>query len=164
MKKRPAFHQKLDSVELVFITHHCISALERESDKHLQTYEQPEDIPYSEFEPGHSVKVIDQGEEHTEWTSFVVVTKIINPNRFSSITSYLNQPNWYFLLALLDRPTQHQFWVAETSTLIAFTNPSYLQLHWTLLSSSTFLCLFFLPLPCCIVIPPILFVISECYL
>ncbi len=56
----------------------CISALERESVKHLQSYELPEDIPYSEFEPGEKVKVIDDQEDHTEWASFVIITKVIN--------------------------------------------------------------------------------------
>ena len=94
-------------------TDECIYALETKSNKHLQSFEQPEDIPPCEFEPGQKVKVIDEGENHTEWSSFVVVTKIINPNRFSSITSYLNQPDWYYLLASLDRPNSAMFWVAE---------------------------------------------------
>ena len=94
-------------------TDECISALEKKSNQHLQSYEQPEDIPYSEFQPGQKVKVIDEGEDHTEWSSFVVVTKVINPNRFSSITSYLNQPDWYYLLASLDRANSNMFWVAE---------------------------------------------------
>ncbi len=94
-------------------TAECISALEKKSNQHLQSYELPEDIPYSEFQPGQKVKVIDEGEEHTEWSSFAVVTKIINPNRFSSITSYLNQPDWYYLLASLDRPHSAMFWVVE---------------------------------------------------
>ncbi|MGK7951553.1 MAG: hypothetical protein AB4368_22895 [Xenococcaceae cyanobacterium] len=93
----------------------CISALERESAKHLKTYELPEDIPPCEFEPGEKVKVIDEGEDnHEEWSSFVVITKVINPNRFSSTESYLNQPNWYFLLASIDRPNPNMFWVAES--------------------------------------------------
>ena len=94
-------------------TAECIYALEKKSNQHLQTYEQPEDIPYSEFEPGQKVKVIDEGEDHTEWSSFVVITKVINPNRFSSITSYLNQPDWYYLLTSLDRPNSARFWVTE---------------------------------------------------
>ncbi len=94
-------------------TDECISALEKKSNQHLQSYEQPEDIPYSEFQPGQKVKVIDEGEDHTEWSSFVVVTKVINPNRFSSITSYLNQPDWYYLIASVDRPNANMFWVAE---------------------------------------------------
>ena len=94
-------------------TAECIYALEKKSNQHLQSYELPEDIPYSEFEPGQKVKVIDEGEDHTEWSSFVVVTKVINPNRFSSITSYLNQPDWYYLLASLDRPNTNMIWVAE---------------------------------------------------
>ena len=86
-------------------TDECISALETESNKYLQSYEQPEDIPYSEFEPGQKVKVIDEGEDnHDEWSSFVVITKVINPNRFSSTESYLNQPNWYFFTCF-DRST-----------------------------------------------------------
>ncbi len=94
-------------------TDECISALKRESDKHLQTYELPEDIPYSEFEAGQKVKVIDDREKHTEWASFVVITKVINPNRFSSTESYLNQPNWFYLLSSLDRNDGEIFWVAE---------------------------------------------------
>ena len=94
-------------------TDECTSALERESDKHLQSFELPEDIPYSEFEAGQKVKVVDEGENHTEWASFVVITKVINPNRFSSIESYLNEPDWYYLLASVDRPNRAMFWVAE---------------------------------------------------
>ena len=95
-------------------TNECISALERASDKYLQSFELPEDIPYSEFQPGQKVKVIDEGEDnHDEWSSFVVITKVINPNRFSSIQAYLSEPDWNYLIASPDRPTQHQFWVSE---------------------------------------------------
>ena len=93
-------------------TDECIYALEKKSNQHLQSYEQAEDIPYSEFEPGQKVKVIDDQEDHTEWASFVVITKIINVDRFNSHSSYL-EPDWYYLIASVDRPTQHQFWVAE---------------------------------------------------
>ena len=103
----------------------CISALEKKSNQHLQTFELPEDLPYSEFEPGQKVKVIDEGEDnHEEWSSFVVITKVINPNRFSSLDSYLTQPNWYFLLASLDRPHSVMFWVAENE--ICHVDQSYL--------------------------------------
>ena len=94
-------------------TDECISALKRESDKHLQTYELPEDIPYSEFEPDQKVKVIDDQETPTEWASFVIITKVINPNRYSSTESYLNEPDWYYLLASLDRPDYAMFWAKE---------------------------------------------------
>ena len=93
-------------------TDECIYALEKKSNQHLQTYEQSEDIPYSEFEPGQKVKVIDEGEDHTEWSSFVVVTKVINPNRFSSTGSYL-EPDWLFLLSSLDQDGGEKFWVSE---------------------------------------------------
>ena len=106
-------------------TNECISALERESNKYLQSFELEEDIPYSEFEPGQKVKVIDEGEDnHEEWASFVVITKVINPNRFSSIQAYLAEPNWYFLLASVDRPNSNMFWVAENE--ICHVNQSHL--------------------------------------
>ena len=94
-------------------TDECQSSLETESDKHLQSFEQPEDIPYSEFEPDQKVKVIDDQEDHNEWASFVIITKVINPNRYSSTESYLNEPDWYYLLASLDRPDSAMFWAKE---------------------------------------------------
>ena len=72
-----------------------------------------EDTPHSEYEPGQIVKVIDEGEEHTEWADFVVIGKNYNQQRFRSTESYLTETNWYYLLASVDIPTQHQFWVAE---------------------------------------------------
>ncbi len=72
-----------------------------------------EDTPHSEFEPGQIVKVIDEGEEHTEWADFVVIGKNYNQQRFRSTESYLSETNWYYLLVSVDIPTQHQFWVAE---------------------------------------------------
>lgn len=45
-------------------TDECISALIKESTDHLKTYELPEDLPYSEFEPGQIVKVIDDKEDN----------------------------------------------------------------------------------------------------
>ena len=94
-------------------TYECISALIKESTDHLKTYELPEDLPYSEFEPGQIVKVIDEKEDnHNEWASFVVVTKIINSNRFKSTGSYL-EPDWLFLLSSLDTNGGEMFWVGE---------------------------------------------------
>ncbi len=72
-----------------------------------------EDIPHSEYEPGQIVKVIDEAEEHTEWASFVVIGAVFNQDRFSSTESYLTEPNWLYLIASVDIPTQHRFWVNE---------------------------------------------------
>ena len=78
-----------------------------------QELEQLEDIPYSEFKEGSIVKVIDEGEEHTEWADFVVIGKNYNQQRFRSTESYLTETNWYYLLASVDIPTLNQFWVAS---------------------------------------------------
>ncbi len=72
-----------------------------------------EDLPHAEYEPGQIVKVIDEGEDHTEWASFVVIGATFNQNRFRSTQAYLSEPDWNYLIASVDRPTQHQFWVAE---------------------------------------------------
>ncbi len=93
------------------------SPLEKESTSSLdaieQELEQLEDIPHSEFKEGSIVKIIDEGEDHTEWASFVVIGAVFNQDRFRSTESYLTETNWYYLLASLNYPTQHQFWVAE---------------------------------------------------
>ena len=90
------------------------SQIEQEPTQDLPTFEPEEDLPHSEFDDGSIVKVIDEGEDnHDEWASFVVITKVINPNRFSSTESYLNEPNWYYLLASVDRPNSAMFWAKE---------------------------------------------------
>ena len=88
--------------------------LEQEPTPDFQPIEPGEDLPHAEFDDGSIVKVIDEGEDnHDEWASFVVITKVINPNRFSSTEYYLNEPNWYYLLASLDRPLSAMFWAKE---------------------------------------------------
>ncbi len=89
------------------------SPIEQESTPDFQPIEPEEDLPHAEFDDGSIVKVIDEDEDHTEWASFVVITKVINPNRFSSTESYLNEPNWYYLLASVDRPNSAMFWAVE---------------------------------------------------
>ncbi len=90
------------------------SPIEQESTPDFQPIEPEEDLPHAEFDDGSIVKVIDEGEDnHDEWASFVVITKVINPNRFSSTESYLNEPNWYYLLASVDRPNSAMFWAVE---------------------------------------------------
>ena len=88
------------------------SQIEQEPTQDFQPIEPEEDLPHSEFDDGSIVKVIDREEEHTEWSSFVVIGKKLNQHRFRSTQSFLNEPNWYYLLTSPAR-TQHQFWVAE---------------------------------------------------
>ena len=88
--------------------------LEQESTPDFQPIEPEEDLPHAEFDDGSIVKVIDKGEQHTEWSSFVVIGKKLNQNRFRSTQAYLNEPDWYYLLTSTSLArTQHQFWVAE---------------------------------------------------
>ena len=88
--------------------------IEQESTQDFQPIEPEEDLPHSEFDDGSIVKVIDREEEHTEWSSFVVIEKKLNQHRFRSTQAYLNEPDWYYLLTSTSPArTQHQFWVAE---------------------------------------------------
>ncbi len=89
------------------------SRIEQETTSDFQPIEPEEDLPHAEFDDGSIVKVIDEDEDHTEWASFVVITKVINQNRFSSTESYLNEPDWYYLLASVDRPNSAMFWAKE---------------------------------------------------
>ena len=90
------------------------SPLEQEPNQDFQPIEPEEDLPPSEFDDGSIVKVIDREEEHTEWSSFVVIGKKLNQQRFRSTQAYLNEPDWYYLLTSTSPArTQHQFWVAE---------------------------------------------------
>ena len=72
-----------------------------------------EDLPRAEYQPGQIVKVIDEGEDHTEWAKFVVIGSTFNQNRFRSTQAYLDEPDWNYLIASVERPNQHQFWVTE---------------------------------------------------
>ncbi len=90
------------------------SQIEQEPTPDFQPIEPEEDLPHAEFDDGSIVKVIDEGEEHTEWSSFVVIGKKLNQQRFCSTQAYLNEPDWYYLLTSTSPArTQHQFWVAE---------------------------------------------------
>ncbi len=90
------------------------SQIEQEPNQDFQPIEPEEDLPPAEFDDGSIVKVIDEGEEHTEWSSFVVIGKKLNQQRFRSTQSFLNEPDWYYLLTSTSPArTQHQFWVAE---------------------------------------------------
>ena len=94
-------------------TNDCRFALEKESSQYLQSFDQPEDILYCEFQPGQLVKVIDLDEpDHNEWATFKIFTKIINSKRFNSTGSYL-EPDWLILLSSLDKNGGEMFWVNE---------------------------------------------------
>ena len=90
------------------------SRSEQEPTQDFQPIEPEEDLPHAEFDDGSIVKVIDREEEHTEWSSFVVIGKKLNQHRFRSTQAYLNEPDWYYLLTSTSPArTQHQFWVGE---------------------------------------------------
>ena len=75
------------------------------------TDEEPDFCTYTE---GDIVKLIDSHKHHSEWESFVVISKKYNHNRFLSDESYLNEPTWYVLIATIDKPIPDQYWKAET--------------------------------------------------
>ena len=105
-------------------TNECLYSLEKESKQYLQSFDQPEDVPYCEFQPGQLVKVIDLDEpDHNEWATFKIFTKIINYKRFSSSGSYL-EPDWLILLSSLARDGGEMFWVAENE--ICHVNQSHI--------------------------------------
>ena len=72
-----------------------------------------EDILRSEYEPRNLVKLIDSALDHTEWSTFIVVGKKYNPNRYRNTDTYLNQADWYYRLATREQPQISQVWVAE---------------------------------------------------
>jgi hypothetical protein len=73
------------------------------------------DLPYSEYQVGSIVKVIDQDDDHREWAVFEIVECKYNHSLFDNTKSYLNQAQWYFRLASLqDSNTLNKsLWVAE---------------------------------------------------
>lgn len=73
------------------------------------------DEPYSEYQEGSIVKVIDQDEDHREWAVLEIVECKFNRSLFDNAKSYLNQAQWYFRLASLqDSNTLNKsLWVAE---------------------------------------------------
>ncbi|MDJ0590011.1 MAG: hypothetical protein QNJ72_08470 [Pleurocapsa sp. MO_226.B13] len=79
--------------------------------------EREEDIdkPYSQYQVGSIVKVIDSAEHHSEWATFEVVECKYNPGLYRSSESYLNESHWYYRLASNDDATtvSKSLWVAE---------------------------------------------------
>ncbi len=89
------------------------SPLEKQSTPDFQTFEPEDALPPSQFDDGSIVKVIDEGEDHTEWADFVVIGKKYNQQPFSSTQAYLSEPNWYYQLASVNRNSSERFWVSE---------------------------------------------------
>jgi hypothetical protein len=66
-------------------------------------------LPYSEYDYGDKVKIIDPDEDESKWATFEVVEKKHNPQCYSSVERYLNESEWYYLLS----PSWNAEWVAE---------------------------------------------------
>ncbi|WP_036488155.1 hypothetical protein [Myxosarcina sp. GI1] len=66
-------------------------------------------LPYSEYDYGDMVKVVDSDEDHNEWATFEVVEKRHNPQCYSSPEHYFSESEWYYLLS----PAYEDMWVAE---------------------------------------------------
>ena len=83
------------------------------------------DKPYSEYEVGCIVKVIDADEDHQEWAVFEIIERKHNKHLYRSTDSYLNEAEWYFRLASSDNATtiSSSLWVREDE--ICFFNQSH---------------------------------------
>ena len=83
------------------------------------------DKPYSEYEVGNIVKVIDADEDHQEWAVFEIIERKHNKHLYRSTDSYLNEAEWYFRLASSDNSTtiSPSLWVREDE--ICFFNQSH---------------------------------------
>ncbi len=73
------------------------------------------DKPYSEYQVGSIVKVIDRDEDHSEWATFEVVECKYNESLYRNRESYLNEAHWYYRLASNNDATtvNKSLWVAE---------------------------------------------------
>lgn len=73
------------------------------------------DKPYSEYQKGSIVKVIDKNEHHTEWGIFEIIECKYNESLYRSSESYLNEAAWYFRLAsIYDASTINKsLWIRE---------------------------------------------------
>ncbi|VEP16095.1 conserved hypothetical protein [Hyella patelloides LEGE 07179] len=72
-----------------------------------------EDILRSEHEVGSLVKLIDSAKDHSQWSTFIVVGKRYNSNRYKTTETYLSETDWEFLLATIEQAQVSQIWVAE---------------------------------------------------
>ena len=85
----------------------------------------PYDLPYSEYEVGSIVKVIDPQENHTKWGIFEVVERRHNQSLYENAETYLQQSQWYYLLSSIDTAQKlGGIWVRENE--ICHRNESHL--------------------------------------
>ncbi|WP_036489158.1 hypothetical protein [Myxosarcina sp. GI1] len=70
-------------------------------------------LPYSKYDYGDMVKIVDSDEDHTEWAIFEIVEKRHNPQCYSSVDNYLNESEWSYQLSALDKNWIAPEWVAE---------------------------------------------------
>ncbi|VEP17684.1 conserved hypothetical protein [Hyella patelloides LEGE 07179] len=72
-----------------------------------------EELLHSEYDTRSLVKLIDTQKDHSEWSTFIVVGKKYNPNRYRNTKTFLHQTDWYYRLAGIEQPQISQVWVAE---------------------------------------------------
>jgi hypothetical protein len=90
-------------------THH-----QRTNDCDLFADCDPLDTPHPRFAIESRVKVIDSQEHHSEWATFVVISRRYNHNLHRSTEAYLSEPDWYYqLVSVSYNPTFEPLWVAE---------------------------------------------------
>ena len=73
------------------------------------------DQPYSEYEVGSIVKIIDAESDHTEWAVFEIVECRYNHGLYRSSESYVNEVAWYYRLASHNNDTtiSKSSWIRE---------------------------------------------------
>lgn len=77
------------------------------------------DTPHSEYQVGSIVKVIDEGEDHTQWAVFEIISCEYNQTLYRNQGSYLTEPEWFYQLAkyqlanLNGENVVEPLWVAE---------------------------------------------------
>ena len=73
-----------------------------------------EEQEFCKYREGDMVKVIDKYKDHSQWETFVVIGHRYNSNAFKTTKSYLTEPEWYILIATIDKPVIDKYWKAET--------------------------------------------------
>ncbi|WP_186376330.1 hypothetical protein, partial [Hyella patelloides] len=55
----------------------------------------------------------DSAKDHSQWSTFIVVGKRYNSNRYKTTETYLSETDWEFLLATTTKPLTYLIWVRE---------------------------------------------------
>ena len=82
----------------------------------LELQESKHDLPYSIYQVGSIVKVIDADEDHTQWGVFEIIEcKYHESNYPIAKSSYINETHWFFRLASNDDAStiSESLWVRE---------------------------------------------------